>query len=172
MTWMTTGWADAQERDTWIIYLKQLGGPAISVSIHWVHLSSEYRGETDSLLVCENARLKCVFGIPLSSESLVCVDTPKRAVRLNMEMARKISVRNPRKPPSSKKKKIPKVELCFIWGYYQPQFAQMNSSTWPRALENVRKTVISLNLWDIQSVTGLRCLEMIASVKGVGTWKW
>ena len=68
----------------------------------FIESTSEDRKEKDNFLVCENVMLKCVFGIPLSFESLVCVDTGKRAVRLNMEMARKISVRNPRKTPVKK----------------------------------------------------------------------
>ena len=69
----------------------------------FIESTTEDRKEKENILVCENVMLKCVFGIPLSFESLVCVDTGKRAVRLNMEMARKISVRNPRKTPVKKK---------------------------------------------------------------------
>ena len=79
---------------------------AIGGSSHFCQYSlsppQKIEKKKEKILVCENVMLKCVFGIPLSSESLVCVDTPKRAVRLNMEMARKISVRNPRKTPVKK----------------------------------------------------------------------
>ena len=82
----------APERDTWIIYRQQL--LLLSILIGARPPQNVYVLEESDLL----AKLSPwnVFLEFLSfSENLVCVDTAKKRVRLNMEMARKISVRNP-----------------------------------------------------------------------------
>ena len=111
----------------------------------------------------ENVRLKCVFGIPLSSESLVCVDTPKRAVRLNMEMARKISVRNPRKPPSSKRKN-PKSGVVF---HLRIRSASVCPDEQFYLTQGTRQCDENVHLFEPLEHT--KCYG--ARVRGVGTWK-
>ena len=90
---MTTAAEEARERDPCIIYLKKLSLSKKLLIVHSVqrtgegylyHISQGIGGDHPLLSIfiestslrreVERRMLKCVFGIPLSYESLVCVD--------------------------------------------------------------------------------------------------
>ena len=92
MTWMTTASEAAPERDTWIIYRQQL--LLLSILIGARPPQNVYVLEESDLLA-KLSPWNVILEFLSFSENSGCVDTAKKRVRLNMEMARKISVRNP-----------------------------------------------------------------------------